>query len=226
MIIGNGLLAQAFLPAFKDDVDITVFASGVSNSRETNEAAFARERELLIGTLQKNTFILYFSTCSVHDPELSESRYVRHKLEMEALVRGASRMAIFRLPQVVGHTTNPHTLTNYLHQHIKSRSSFHIWLHARRNLIDVSDVATIVTHLVKHNQANGVIANIACPFSITIPDLVRIFENHLDIRAVCDTVDAGAGYDIDVALAVATAAKTGIVFDRNYLKNLIEKYYE
>ncbi len=125
----------------------------------------------------------------------------------------------------MGHTPNPNTLTNYLHHQISTRSPFHIWLHARRNLIDVSNVASIVTHLVKNHQADGIITNIACPFSIAIPDLVRIFGEILDICAVCDTVDAGASYDIDASLAIETAPQAGVCFDQHYVRNLIRKYY-
>ncbi len=98
MIIGNGLLAQAFSPVFANDAHVIAFASGVSNSRETRAEAFARERELLTSTLEREKFILYFSTCSVHDPELAESPYVRHKIDMEHLVCNAAQKAIFRLP--------------------------------------------------------------------------------------------------------------------------------
>jgi nucleoside-diphosphate-sugar epimerase len=225
MIIGNGLLAQAFAPTFTDDPDVIVFASGVSNSRETRPEAFARERALLSATLTRNGFILYFSTCSTHDPELVGSPYVRHKIEMERLAQSAARCAIFRLPQVVGHTPNPHTLTNHLHRQISAGTPVQVWLHARRNLIDVSDVAAIVTRLVRNHQADRVVTNIACPFSIAIPDLVRIFEQVLDIRAVCDNVDAGASYDIEAGLAIETARQAGIRFDQHYVSNLIWKYY-
>ena len=45
MIVGNGLLATAFAPRFASDRALTVFASGVANSRETRQAEFERERE-------------------------------------------------------------------------------------------------------------------------------------------------------------------------------------
>jgi nucleoside-diphosphate-sugar epimerase len=225
LIIGNGLLARAFSASFESDESVCVFASGVSNSRETNDDAFARERALLSATLAQEKFVVYFSTCSVHDPELKDSSYVRHKREMEQMVQEGSRMAIFRLPQVVGHTLNPHTLVNYLYHQISTRSPFHVWLHARRNLIDVSDVAAIATYLIRHRQSDCIITNIACPFSVAIPELVRIFENVLNIHAIWDTVDAGASYEIDTSLTIETAAQIGVNFDQHYVKNLIQKYY-
>ncbi|MEJ2498930.1 MAG: hypothetical protein P8Y46_06430 [Sulfurovaceae bacterium] len=50
MIIGNGMLAHEFSD-YKDDNDIIIFASGVSNSGETRESEFEREKELLTKTI-------------------------------------------------------------------------------------------------------------------------------------------------------------------------------
>lgn len=47
MIVGNGLVASAFLPYFAEDPEIMIFASGVSNSRETRKEEFVREEKLL-----------------------------------------------------------------------------------------------------------------------------------------------------------------------------------
>ncbi len=225
MIIGNGLLAQAFAPDFTDDPNVVVFASGVSNSRETRLDAFARERDLLLTTLAQQKLTLYFSTCSVHDLELEDSPYVKHKIEMENLVRDSARFAVFRLPQVVGKTPNPNTLTNYLYHQISTGTPFQIWLHASRNLIDVSDIAAIVTDLVHTHKADDVVTNIACPFSVTVPQLVKLFEAALNKQAIYTTVEAGGHYFIDASLALSIANRIGITFDDHYIKNLIRKYY-
>ena len=203
-----------------------VFASGVSNSRETRAEEFARERDMLAEALEQDKFTVYFSTCSVHDPELSASPYVLHKIALEHMVRQrASLSAIFRLPQVVGATPNPHTLTNYLFDHISTGKPFQVWLNARRNLIDVADVASIGDQLIRSHTSDNLTTNIACPFSTRVIDLVRIFEHVLDKRANCTTVDAGAGYQLDSTIALQAAAQAGIVFDDAYVRNLIEKYY-
>lgn len=225
MIIGNGLLARAFLPFYANDPDILVFASGVSNSRETRAEEFAREKTMLQAACQQGRELIYFSTCSVHDPELAKSPYVVHKLEMEAMVAALPHFAILRLPQVVGHTPNPNTLTNFLHHQIQSGEQFHIWRNARRNLIDVEDVAKIGVWLINHHDVDEIITNIACPFSIAIPDLVTIFEDVMGVKANCDIVDAGGRYAIDASLAHQVAPKAGVLFDDFYVKNLIRKYY-
>ena len=225
MIIGNGLLAKAFLPYYEHDPEVLVFASGVSNSRETRAEEFAREKVMLDAACQQGKELIYFSTCSVHDPELAHSPYVMHKLEMEAMVAALPHFAVLRLPQVVGHTPNPHTLTNFLHHQITTGQQFHIWRNARRNLIDIDDIAKIAVWLISHHDADDIITNIAAPFSITIPALVAIFEEVLGIQSNCDIVEAGGKYQIDTGLAVATAPKAGVDFHDFYVRDLIRKYY-
>jgi nucleoside-diphosphate-sugar epimerase len=206
MIIGNGLLAQACAPHFRLRDDVLVFASGVSNSRETRAEEYAREQAMLEEALKLNLFTVYFSSCSVHDAELAHTPYVQHKRAMEALITARNRqMAIIRLPQVVGSTPNPYTLTNYLNEQITEGKPFQLWLRAWRNLIDVEDVAAIVAQLIDHHWADGVITNVACPFSVPVPELVHTFEQVLGRRAQYTEVDAGDHYQLDVELSMAAA---------------------
>lgn len=226
MIVGNGLVASAFATLFSREPNVTVFASGVSNSREHRPEEFDRERQLLVSKLAPDQLILYFSTCSLNDPELAQSPYVKHKAELEQLLQArAPQWAIFRLPQVVGFGANPHTLTNYLYQQISSGQRFQVWRHARRNLIDISDVVTIATHLVKTGQAQGQVSNIACPFSVPILDLVKLFETVLIKKAHYDIVEAGADYAIDTRQTELAATEAGVRFDDDYVSKLIQKYY-
>ena len=225
MIIGHGLIASAFNSYFINDQNVIVFASGVSNSRENRSEAFLRERRMLMDALSYEKFILYFSTCSVDDPELFDSPYVMHKKEMETLVCSAKDYAIFRLPQVVGKTTNPNTLSNYINKQIMSEESFQVWRHAKRNLIDIKDVVSIVIQLIQVTRVNRITINIACPFSISIPKLVNIFESVLGKKASYMLVEAGGGYAIEVDMAIDTANQIGICFDDVYIENLIRRYY-
>ena len=226
MIFGNGLLAKAFQKTFENDPQVLVFASGVSNSRETRTEQFERERGLLIQQLSVGTPLVYFSTCSALDPEQYQSPYVLHKLAMEQLVRSSGdHHALFRLPQVVGRCANPHTLTNYLCHQISSGALFNVWLKAQRNLIDVDDVVAIVTGLIRGQQAFGTTTNIACPFSVPILELVKIFEKTLGKPANYNTSSAGAGYPIDTCQMNAAAEQAGITFGQDYVANLIQKYY-
>ena len=90
IVIGDGLMARAFSGSDLPE-GVVVFASGVSNSLETDLRQFKRERSLLEETLRQHpqATLVYFGTCSVYDPERSSTPYVRHKLEMESLIEKA-----------------------------------------------------------------------------------------------------------------------------------------
>lgn len=225
MITGHGLISTAFRPWYDSDPDVVVFASGVSNSRETRPEEFLRERRLLEDAVGAAPMLLYFSTCSINDVELLDTAYVRHKKEMEALVATARRFAIFRLPQVVGRTANPNTLTNFLHNRITTGAPFQVWRYAKRNLIDVADVASIVRFLMQDDWAQGRTIDVASPFYTSIPELVAVFEQVLGRKANCTEVDAGGSYAIDTTIAVEAAPHCGVKFDESYVRRLIEKYY-
>ncbi len=225
MIIGNGLLASAFIPYFSENTGIIIFASGVSNSQETRQKEFLREKMLLLDALRYEKFIIYFSSCSIYDHTLFNTSYVLHKKEMEILVCSAKNYVIFRLPQVVGKTSNPHVLTNYLYKQITLDNPFQVWCYAKRNLIDVDDVA-IIAHFLYHNgTANKSVINIANPFSITAMQLVNIFESILEKKALFTLIESGNSYTIDASLSEQAAQQLGLKFDELYVENLIRKYY-
>ncbi|NGM86004.1 NAD-dependent epimerase/dehydratase family protein [Parapusillimonas sp. SGNA-6] len=226
MIIGNGLVASAFATySFSTDPNITVFASGVSNSTETREEAFLREKALLLKTLENNKLIYYFSSCSIEDPQLRTTPYAVHKVAMESLVRSAKNYRIFRLPQVVGKTSNPTTLTNFLYQHIRSGTRFHVWKSATRNIIDIDHVASIVHHLHKCLEANNTTLNIAAPYSTPVLKLVTTFEAILNTEAHYDVIEAGGSYSIEAATALRAAKELNIDFENKYIERLLRKYY-
>jgi hypothetical protein len=103
-IIGHGDIASV-LP---DREDRIFFASGVSNSQETRESAYAREKTLLLQQ-EKIRHLVYFSSLSIF---YSDTRYAQHKLEMETLVKANfPRYAIIRLGNITW-GTNPHTIIN------------------------------------------------------------------------------------------------------------------
>lgn len=106
MIIGHGDIASALV----DREDKLFFASGVSNSLETRESEYQREKDLLykqhpeFGHLQ----LVYFSSLAIF---YSETRYTRHKKEMEDLVKQWPCYAIVRLGTITW-GDNPNTIIN------------------------------------------------------------------------------------------------------------------
>jgi len=89
MIIGTGLIANGFKSAYTHREDVCIYRAGVSNSLCTDVREFDRERKRLYLALNNSMHtdcFVYFSTCSVSDPEIQHSAYVLHKLAMEQLV--------------------------------------------------------------------------------------------------------------------------------------------
>ena len=225
-ILGNGLLASACKNFLKDDSDLLIFASGVSNSQETSKEVFMREEAMLREALKQGKFTIYFSTCSIDDPTLTDAPYIVHKKNMECLVRSVDEYAIFRLPQVVGNTPNPHTLTNYLYKNIITDTPFQIWQRAQRNLIDVDDVVLMAEFIYRTFAERALTISLACPFSIYIQQLVDVFESVLGKKANFTLCDKGGSYTINTDIVSEIAPELNIDFDELYIEKLINKYYD
>jgi len=225
MIIGNGLLANAFKQ--NDNSKIIFFASGVSNSSENRKEEFERERILLYMTLKKNRDkkFIYFSTCSVYDESLSCSQYVLHKKEMENLVSEMSNnYNIFRLPQVVGKTKAP-ILINFLFHCIMNEQKMKILNSATRNLIYVDDVVKVVNEiLIKQNHKNTIL-NIASPFNLKVINIVQLIESIVNKKAVYDLIEGGSSMSIDIIEIIELQAYNEIFTD-SYIYDILKKYYE
>ena len=228
MIIGTGLIARAFIPHLDTLGGACVYAAGVSNSSCDDPREFERERgrvaEALTAAPAESLF-LYFSTCSVADPAMRESDYVRHKLAMERIVQQRERHLVLRLPQVAGNTPNPHTLLNHLYARIVRSERFAIWRGATRNIIDVEDVARIVKDLVVSEKACGETINVASTRSYAILDIVRSIEEAVGHNAIFDIIDRGAGYTIDTDRIQAALQRCRLSFPEDYLPRVIRKYY-
>jgi nucleoside-diphosphate-sugar epimerase len=224
VIVGRGLLAQAMAPIVQPHHACVVFASGVSNSMEADPAAFAREEALLREHLDDPRTLLYFSSCGVTDEHEARRPYILHKRAMEDLVR-AHGGRIVRLPQVVGRTDNPHTLTNYLRDRILHDEPFDLWALAERNLVDVDDVARIVGVLLDDWPQHTHTITVARPASTPMPRIVEVFEKVLGRKANYRSLNLGRPMPVDAALAHGIAQRIGIDFDSGYLERVIGKYY-
>lgn len=226
MIIGNGLLASAFDPTVIAELGATIFASGVSNSNEVDPAAFAREESLLDQHLASapGTFV-YFSTCSISDPDRGAGAYARHKLRMEEKVAGREDHLILRLPQVVGRTSNPNTLTNFLAARIASGASIPLWSDAIRCLVDVEHVAAVTLQLLRQPRPLRVRDEIAPPEVLTMPELVDTLEAVMGVSAERQLINRAGGTRPDPTLMLQLAPCLGLDVSAGYTARLLRKYY-
>ncbi len=223
MIVGNGLIARAFLDVDKEDV--IFFASGVSNSLETDENQFLREENLIRKTMAENPgkLFVYFSTCSIYDSSKNGSAYVIHKLNMEHLVSSeCEQYLIARVSNAVGKGGNPNLLMNYLCQSILNQQKITIHQNAKRNLIDIEDVRNLILKLIIEKEKNK-IYNVAYLENFKISEVVSVFEEELGIETEKERVDLGETYTIDVHEVEGYFTERD---GRIYLQGLIQKYFK
>lgn len=117
MIIGNGDIASVLIDTNK----LLFFASGVSNSQETDQKAFDRERNLLLEQ-NRRAHIVYFGSLSIF---YKDTPYSRHKKQMEEIVKMFDTYTIVRLGNIAW-GVNPHTLINFLKKKIANGEPFEI----------------------------------------------------------------------------------------------------
>lgn len=197
MIVGNGMLASAFSGEILPEGTI-LFASGVSNSATTDPEEYRREWDLLNTQLRKGGSLIYFSTTSVLDPTLQHTPYVEHKLNIEALLLGrGSQNIVVRLPIVVGVSSNPHTLINFLYHSIMKGRPFKVHAKACRYLIGLDDVVEVIKILARFSEFRNRSINVCWDNVIPVPALVRLMEEETEKKGVYALEDSGACVQVD-----------------------------
>lgn len=148
MIIGHGSIANVL----EDREDRLYFASGVANSLETRESEYQREKDLLLAQ-DVNKHIVYFGSLCIY---YNDSRYTRHKLEMEELIKQRfEKYTIMRLG-LVAWGDNPYTLINFFKGKIQ-----------RREPIEVRDVYRYVLEKDEFLHWVNMIPPFSCEMNIT-----------------------------------------------------------
>jgi nucleoside-diphosphate-sugar epimerase len=227
MVIGNGMVAKRF-ESYNADDQFIIFASGVSNSKNINPAAYDREILLLQKTIKENAekVLVYFSTCSIYDPGEENSKYVSHKKTIEDLIQQQQeQFHIFRVSNLVGRSENRNTILNFYVYHILNGINFDLWTNATRNLIDIDDMYRIVDHILKKRIDQRNIINVANEESYTTEEIIAAIETFLDTRANYIPIAKGNAFAIDTSATRKINEELGIRFEKNYLPNLLRKYY-
>ena len=110
-IIGNGDIASVL----EDREGFVFFASGVSNSRETDEEQYKKEKRLLMSQ-DTTKHLVYFSSLGVFE---RDTRYFKHKKVMENIVKNYfDNYTIVRLGNITW-GKNPNTIINFMKNQVK-----------------------------------------------------------------------------------------------------------
>ncbi|AQG79661.1 NAD-dependent epimerase/dehydratase family protein [Spirosoma montaniterrae] len=227
MVIGSGMIAQRFSDYHAND-NVVIFASGVSNSKETRSEPYARERQLVETTLAQagERLFVYFSTGSINDPTEQGSAYVAHKLAMEELISSrAIHYLIVRASNVVGGPGNPHTILNYFWERIQQDEPFTIWQYATRNLIDLDDLYEAVTHCITNPARWNQLVVIANPYSVSPLQIVEAIEMHTNRKARYELIAKGLPFSFDTYIHDLIPINDADWQPHPYLLRLLRKYY-
>jgi nucleoside-diphosphate-sugar epimerase len=227
MVVGNGLLAKAF-NSYSGKDEFLIFASGVSNSKTSTGQDYQKEKQLCAGLLLEHPdkIFVYFSTCSIEDPDLKTTGYIKHKLEMENLIKqGSGHYYIFRLSNLAGFSRNKNTVLNFFNDHISYDLPFECWKNAERNIIDVEDVYRVADYIMKNKIRVNHITNIANVRNYTVPYIVRCIESFHQKKAMMTEKEKGVPFKIDVSDILPVCEELNIRFGNDYLPELLKKYY-
>lgn len=223
MIVGSGLIAEAFKKDFKRYKNYIVYASGVSNSNENNEINFQREKELVFKTINENPHLkfIYFSSVLV---DIIKNPYYNHKLEIEKLIKQeAKEYVIFRIPQVVGDSGNKNNLLNFITDAIKADKPVICYKYVDRSLLDVYDLTNIVSYCCDANNTTVFVSGIEkVPVWYIADEIGRILNKEPNIKYVESPYDNN--WWIENTDIVQHAIKNFEIDTVNYTDNLIKKY--
>ena len=223
MVVGNGLLGMSFLLSSENDNESRViFASGVSNSKETDIKEFNREKELILKHIKTDKKFIYFSSIL---SDIVDNPYYNHKLDMEELVRNNSNnYLIFRVPQIVGYSKNPNTLMNYLIRNIKDSNEVVINEGIKRALIDVTDIIRIVNYCDLKNTC--LTLNISFIEKISVISLYQKLTVSLSCEEnySIETTHNDSNWNVDNSPLIIDAINELRFNQLDYTDDLIRKY--
>jgi dTDP-4-dehydrorhamnose reductase len=226
MVVGNGMIAKSF-SAYINREDVVIYASGVSNSAEDSEDKFQREIDLIKTCIEKyvNCLMVYFSTCSVSDESLIDTKYVQHKIFIEDYIKKhASSFIIFRLPIVIGKTDNKFTLFNFFQEKLSTNQELFIQKNAYRYLVDVDDVSNLLSQIIE--SKNFLNSTIEVTFSkrISVLEMANVMKKAICSDSKINLVNGGGSYVVDNSLVEKFIYSNKIDIPKEYNKEVLKKY--
>jgi nucleoside-diphosphate-sugar epimerase len=174
-----------------------------------------------------NDIFVYFSTCSIYDPTLKNSLYVKHKLKIENIIKNYDNYYIFRLPNVASKTTNNFTLINNLIYKLKNNLKITVLSEATRNIIDILDVVRIVDLILESDHGKNRIINIANKYNNKVIDIIFYLFAMLDCKTdlLLKKSLIKSSYPINIKYIKKYLILAKIKFSNNYYKKILDKYY-
>ena len=212
MIIGNGLMATACKNIDREGV--LFFASGVSDSSETDSRKFQREEDLLLTNIETDKLFIYFG--AIGGSEL----YLRHKYNMQNIImQNVDNYIILNLSQVVGKGGNEKTLFNAFRKSLLNGKEITVYRDCLRSFIDIEDVMYVLDWFI--SLRNYGVHNFYGIEPLPVNLIVQLMAEALGMKA-CMATTEGTYIKIDNSISVQRLI-VGIK-TKDYTKRLINKY--
>jgi nucleoside-diphosphate-sugar epimerase len=226
MVVGNGMMAQAFAK-FKKTPEVIIYASGVSNSNVTDLSELHREVETISQYLNTSECLVYFSTLSIYDSTVQNSLHVQHKKRMEELIKtSCKKYIIFRIPIVIGKSNNPHTLINTLLNQIRKGETLRVFKKAFRYVIDIDDIVEIATPIILNQKNHNSIWNMCFNNNTSIQEIITYIEDVIGIVAKKQYIDKGDKYIVPNDNFLQYLDSIGYKLPTDYINQTLKKYYK
>ena len=221
-IIGSGFIASSFkkYTNFIKKNNIIIYAAGISNSLEVQKKKLNLETSRFKKFIQYNKKkLVYISTYSVNDNSRKNKLYVKNKIKIEKIIKSNNNdYIIIRLPEIIGKSKNPNTLTNFFYNNLIKNKPFKVFKNSRRNLLDIDDAIKNCIKIIKINKNKNKIINLLNKKFNTPLQIVNDFEKILKKRGI---------YKFNNTKLGKWSLKNNYFFysKKNYLIKTLKKYY-
>jgi len=233
-VYGSGFIATKLKKIkIKKKDNVIIYEAGVSHSKSNNKKIYLKEIQKLnffLKNYNKKNLLIYISSTSVLDRSLKKNSYVKNKKKVEEIIkRKLDNYLILRLPQIVGKSNNPYTITNFIYKKIAKSQNFKVWSNVKRNLIDIDDIVKITKRLIKKKLKYGKVLNIQNPKSTYVEDIALILSKILNKKAKYKLVKYK--YTGSKNLKIKKNLNFNLIISKYfkskfYTENILKKYYK
>lgn len=236
-IIGHGFMARHLGPLRSAHSEVLVLAAGVPRQQlpdSEHDRETALVRETIRRCRQQGQMLVFFSTASMYggpgcrgredDPIIPSTRYGRHKLSLETLIRDSEvDHLILRLGYVLGPRGPGFRLVPALVEQVLS-GCVRVYRGARRDILYVTDFVSILDRLLSTGISNQTV-NVASGDCVDIVRAIEHIEHCLEVTAEHRMLgEASISHCPSVEKLRALVPEFN--FREGYYRHAIERYLE
>jgi nucleoside-diphosphate-sugar epimerase len=227
MIFGSGAISLKLKNI--DNENVVFFTSLINNSQEQDIDLYKRDMELLQNIIGRypDKLIIFYSTASIYDKSKQESLYVRHKLNLESILRKKhNSYLILRITNEVGNGGADTLLLNYIAKCFKENLVLKVYKLAYRNLIDVDDVIGITNNILQIEDSYNKTLNIGYIHNYSMPTIADNAHVYFGNQIQIEYLNLGDTFEMEMPKLVWKYFEDKKQLNKDqYIRSLFEKYF-